>query len=452
MSSTSKLNFKVTNNSGIADDKVSIGFWGSLLNVTINGVAMTKNKWYPLTDFKSIVMDVTTSGRFYIAYNDTFTPNGDAMPSILVPGEGAYGNRYDKFELTFDGTPYGVADLTAIDFWSIPMSLTTELNGKPTGKVLHGINSGVTGEDIYTALSAVSNPIESLATGTNLIDDFKNAGNPLPTGVQDAIKSPANALITDSNGDFVRIIGPNSYPSFGDPSKTNLPPGLPFTPYNTFQDYFNYLISTFGPGKTSPKAPSLGNGKIAHIQGEYGGSTKGTTAPFLKQSYDVWASIDADCNLTIAGTSGEVGAISLKVSKWDLLSPASTYGGSPVFYEGGTKNTQMPNNIYAWIFGDFFAGLNIGAIGSSVTVNGNIVGDMKSSEWFSQLPANGNLFDKLWLGGETNFWNQWAQELNPKSDAYNFAYAERFSSPQISVAPANADTITLELLKADVTS
>jgi len=371
---------------------------------------------------------------------------------MLVPGQGAYSNRYDKFELTFDGTQWGVADLTAIDFWSIPMSLTTELNGKPTGKVLHGFKAGVTGKDIFTALSAVSNPIQSLSTGKELINDFKNAGNPLSAGIQDQLTGPANALIKDDQGNFVRIIGPNSYPAFGDPSKKNKFPGLPFTPYNTFQDYFNYLISTFGSGKTSTKAKSLGNGKIAHIKGEYGGSTNGTTTPFLKLSYDLWASIDEDCNLTITGKGSKVGDITLTVSKWNLLNPASTYGGSPVFSDGKTEHSTMPNNIYAWIFGDFFAGLNIGAIGSSVTVDKTVVGDMISSEWFSKLPTKGMLFDKLWTGGETNYWNQWAQELNPKTDAYNFAYAERFSSPQISIGPANADTLTLELLDADVTS
>ncbi len=453
MSNSSKLNFKITNSSGIADDKVFIGFWGSLINVKINDAAMTLNTWYALDTITSIEIDVTTSGRFYIAYNDTFTPDGANMPSILVPGAStAYSNRFDKFELTFDGTSFGVADLTAIDFWSIPMSLTTELNGTATGSVLHGFKTGVTGKDMYDALKAVSNPIQSLSTANDLIKDFDNANNPLAAGIQDQLKAPANALIEDSNGNFIRIIGPNSYPAFGNPSSAKTPPGLPFTPYNTFQEYFNYLIATFGPGTTSSKVTSLGDGKIAHIKGAYGGSTKGTSAPFKAQSYDLWASIDADSNLTISGTGGETGAIELTVSKWDLLNPASTYGGSPTFSESGNLHTTMPNNIYAWIFGDFFAGLNIGAIGSSVTVAGTVVGDMTSSDWFSKLPSGGNLFDKLWTGGETNFWNQWAQELNPRTDAYNFAYAERFSSPQISIAPANADTLTLELLNADVTS
>lgn len=448
------LDFRITNNSGISSDKVFIGFWGSDLNATINGAPMKSieaSTWYKLSEIKTFVLGATTSGRIYVAYNDTFSPVGGGMPSIIAPGSPAYHKRFDMFELTFDGTTYGVADLTAIDAWSIPMSLETEKGGQRVGS-LDGVKAGSTLNEIYTNLSKLSNPAQSTATGQAIINAFAAAGHPLAQGIQDQLNRPASGLVTDNNSNFVRIIGPNNYPPFGDPAN-NLPPGLPFTPYNTFLEYLQYLINTFGQGKTAPSGFSqLGGGKIAHLAGEYGGSNAGTGAPYEKQSYDLWASIDDDFNLAIDGTGSVVGDIKMTITKWNLLNPAATYGGNPQFSLNGGAPQNPQNNLYAWILGDFFAGLNIGAIGSSVTVDGAVVGEMTSSEWFSKLPRSGDLFDKLWGSNVTNYWNQWAQVLNPRSDAYNFAYAERFSAPQLSINPNDVDTLTLILLDADVTS
>ena len=450
----STLDFRITNNSGISSDKVFIGFWGPDLNATINGAPMKSienSTWYKLSEIETFVMGVTTSGRIYVAYNDTFSPIGGSLPSIIAPNSPAYYTRFDLFELTFDGTPYGVADLTAIDAWSIPMSLETEKGGQKVAS-LDGVKAGSTLNEIYTKLSKLSNPAQSIATGQAIINAFAAAGHSLAQGIQNQLNMPAPGLVTDNNSNFVRIIGPNNYPPFGDPAN-NLPPGLPFTPYNTFLEYLQYLINTFGPGKAGPSGFSqLGGGKIAHLAGEYGGSKAGTGASYEKQSYDLWASIDDNFNLAIDGTGSVVGDIKMTITKWNLLNPAATYGGNPQFSLNGGAPQNPQNNLYAWILGDFFAGLNIGAIGSSVKVDGVLVGEMTSSEWFSKLPPSGYLFDKLWDSNVTNYWNQWAQVLNSRSDAYNFAYAERFSAPQLSINPNDVDTLTLILLDADVTS
>src|ERR1044071_5606632 len=247
----STLNFRITNNSGISSDKVFIGFWGSDLNATINGAPMKSiqdSTWYKLSEIETFVMGVKTSGRIYVAYNDTFSPIGSGMPSIVAPGSPAYHTRFDLFELTFDGSPWGVADLTAIDAWSIPMSLETEKNGQKVG-ALEGVKAGSTLNEIYTNLSNLSNPVQSTATGQAIINAFAAASNPLAQGIQDQLNNPTPGLVTDNNSNFVRIIAPNNYPPFGEPAN-NLTPGLPFTPYNTFMEYLQYLINTFGPGIT----------------------------------------------------------------------------------------------------------------------------------------------------------------------------------------------------------
>jgi hypothetical protein len=386
-------------------------------------------------------MKATTSGRLYVSYNKSFSPvPGPGLPSFIAPSSAAYYKRFDKFELTYDGSPNGVADLTAIDYWSIPMSLETEKDGQKVG-AMNGVKPGCTEKEIYNGLEKLSNPRQSIATAKLIIKAFADAGHPLPTDIQKQLLNPASGLVKDHDGNFVRIIGPSPYPPFGEPA-TGQFPGLPFTPYNTFLEYFQYLIDTFG---------SKGD-KIAHLEGDFVGSTSGTTPPYKAQHYNFWASIDDDFNLTIEGDGTKVGKHTLVVKKWDLLNPATTFGANPAFYLDGVFHPYPLNNIYACIFGDFFGGLNIGAIGSQVKVNGKIVGKMTSSEWFAELPKSGKMFDKLWGSTVTNHWNQWAQVLNPLSDAYNFSYAERFSSPLLSINPNTVDTLTLTLLKADVNS
>jgi hypothetical protein len=71
---------------------------------------------------------------------------------------------------------------------------------------------------------------------------------------------------------------------------------------------------------------------------------------------------------------------------------------------------------------------------------------MTSSEWFSMVSPSGILFDQLWPKSVTNYWNQWAQLLNSRSEAYNFSYSERFSAPLLNLDPTKVDTLTMILL------
>ncbi|MDA8523267.1 hypothetical protein [Acidovorax sp. NCPPB 4044] len=440
------LTLSFQNNSTIADDSVYIGFWGSTLNATLNGSAMAADTWYALDTITSLTLGATTSGRIYVGYGiDPATT--DPNSSVLAGNT----DRFDKFELTFDGTSYGVADLTAIDFWSIPMSLSTQLKGQAVGH-LDGVKAGASVSGIYTALSQLSQPVRSTTTAKGIVVAFASQGTPLPAGVQTALTQPASGVVSNAQGGFVRVIGPNSYPPFGDPA-TDAYPGLPFTPYDTFAGYFTDLIHTFGPGTASPVPgfAKLGNGKIAHLQGRFAGNPQGSGTACQAQSYDLWAHIDARCNLTLIGKTNLLSHVSIAIGHWDLLNPASCYGANPTFsLDGGAPQTPQ-NDVFAWILGDFFAGLNIGAIGSGKKVGQEAVGDMASSDWFEKLPPQGLLFDKLWGAGVTDHWNTWAQALNPLSDAYNFAFAERFSAPLISLDPARVDTLTLTLLDASVT-
>ena len=81
--------------------------------------------------------------------------------------------------------------------------------------------------------------------------------------------------------------------------------------------------------------------------------------------------------------------------------------------------------------GDLLAGLNIGAVGSNVIRNGTAVGTMQSSQWFGLT----NLFSGLQPG--TDYYNTWAAALSPLSNAYNFAYSDRFCASNGDIEPGD---------------
>jgi hypothetical protein len=125
----------------------------------------------------------------------------------------------------------------------------------------------------------------------------------------------------------------------------------------------------------------------------------------------------------------------------DLVSPSGIYGANAPFYLDGSLTPTMPgNDIYGWIEGDLLAGLNVGALGSLTMVNGVQVGQMESSQWFS-LPG---YFSYLQPGND-NYYNQWAAAMSGVSDAYNFAYTDRFAHVTVPLNPAEVDTLVINI-------
>jgi len=399
----------------------------------------SKGNWYTYDQLKDGVSTTGFSGRVYVCYGTPWTSTGPGSEPSFLPETGANSELlFDKIELTFDGSPYSCADLTSIDFWAIPMNLISLKSGTQVNE-LKGVKDGSSIEDIKTALKKLSNPVQSSSTATELYNAAVAAGLNPPT------LTPKSAEMR-YNEEFLRIVGPNSYPSFGDPAEKKMM-GLPFTPYNTMEAYLQHLIDEYGPKtKKDAKLKGLGAGVIAIVAGYFGGNPSAPQTNLTKaQDYSFSVTLDDDMNLELSGSGTLSGAATLKISKWNLLTPSAMYGGSPEFDLNGT--TQSPgNDIYGWVFGDLFAGFNTGAIGSPQKVNGKVVGEMQSSDWFSKLDSS-QMFGNLWPDNP-NFYNQWAAELVTRSDAYNFAYSERFSAPQLNLAPGSVDTLEIQFLGA----
>lgn len=372
--------------------------------------------WYSYEELKEGVQVTNFSGRIYVCYGQAWTVQSayyEPAQNITDPN---FFLRYDKMELTFNGAATDVADLTSIDYWSIPMKLETSLDGLIPVQTDYGLEPGVTSSQVYNALNGLTQtPKSGLANAKPALvpGDFTQHSNQPGSG-------------------FARIIGPSSYPPIG---------GVPITPYHLFESYLTYLNDNFGTSSKSGAVSinGLGNGTIATIAGHFNGVGPNVPAsgPQSAQDYNLTASMDDSLDITLSGTVGG-STVTMLYKKEDLTNPDGIYGANAMFSLNGAAKQSPANDVYGWITGDLLAGFNIGAIGSTTSISGTAAGAMKSSDWFSKIP-NTELFGNL--QSNDAYYNEYAATLQTLSQAYNFAYSDRFSAVQVSLDPAKVNTL-----------
>ncbi len=443
---TLKVIFK--NHSGATAANVFVGFFSSgtinIKNLKPNGKAIktidnvssfpNKGNWYSLTDLSKGIAITSFSGRIYVCYDKAWAVQNKGYQPAQTPTDPNFYLRYDKMEITFNGDPSDVANLTSVDYWSIPMTLdtykVTGTNHKHVGS-LKGILPTKSTKIIYKTLNKLSNPTVSGLSGA--IPAL------VPGKYTQVLPGPKPGTT------FARILAPNPYPPI---------PGVPVVPYDTFDNYLSFLLKNFGPTTSvGAKVPSLGKGIIANIAGTFNGVSKGankpppSSGPQAKQVYSLKAKIDANKNITLEGSCSKVNPsqITMKYEYTDLINPTGIYGGNTHYILNGTGGKQKPvNDVYGWIGADLFAGLNIGAIGSSKVINGHKVGALESEDWFAL--KNSNLFKSLQSGTANKYhYNQWAATLATLSQNYNFAYTDRFDAVQIGLNPATVNCLEVTL-------
>lgn len=443
----SVLTLKFTNESQLPDSEVYFGFVpGSTTDsfeisyipdvlapvqeaVKPLNTAKGPGNWYRYDQLKNGVEITHFSGRIYVSYGQTW----EVLDAYYEPAQNVtdanFFLRYDKMELTFNGKTTDVADLTSIDYWSIPMKLETSIDGIPVASD-QGIKNGVDSLDIYKALRNLT-----LNTPSGLAQ------------AKPALVPGSFQQHKDQKGKgFARIIGPSSYPALN---------GIPEIPYHVFDSYLAFLYEHFGGEQALPISgvtiPGLGNGVMAFIKGHFAGVGPNVppTGPQSAQEYDLKATITKETAGYVVSLSGTVGSDSVKMvfTQAELTNPAGIYGANAQFtleVNGVSKGTIAPaNDVYGWVSGDLLAGFNIGALGSIVQISNEYVGAMKSSDWFQKIP-NTELFGAL--QSNAAFYNQYAAALQSKSDAYNFAYSDRFDAVQISLNPEKVNTLELTVM------
>lgn len=450
------LSIRFTNNSKVAPASVYIGFVPGAVGTVVGAVILNpknpakqtavkavngskgKGNWYTLDKLADGVGITSFSGRIYVCYGTPWTVAYPGYEPAQAVTDANFFLRYDKMELTFNGQPTDVADLTSIDYWSIPMTLITHKKGGGVAGTVKGLRTGVTAQKMFKALNALTTPPVSGIPGPGGVD-----GTPLPALVPGAFKQYGDGPKPLST--FARIIGPSSYPQV-----YPAPGAIPVTPYDLLGGYLDHLHEKFGPA-TKPDAvvKGLGKGVIARIAGNFAGvgPSVPATGPRSKQTYSLQATIDDNRGITLTGSTSKIKPVKMLYTAQDLKNPTGIYGGDAPFHLNGAATATKPaNDVYGWIGGDLFSGLNIGAVGSTAQVNGQVVGSMESQAWF-KLPTS-SFFAKL--QPSQKYYNQWAATLAPLSEAYNFAYTDRFAPVLVNLNPQVVDTLEIVLEDATV--
>lgn len=342
-------------------------------------------------------IDLTTfNGRIYLSLENALTTptSGNGFsPNFANPSLGDYGTRWDKAEINVaPGNPFSVINLSAQDFFSVPLEIRTYTSGSTTPAT------------VLTWHENESTVMESLAS---LAVNEASATNK-------AIVNGAAGVSTTSHGNVVRMISPATT-------------GGIVTPYSNIGDYVDAMRTA---------------GQQTKIAG---------TA--LSQNYDLVASFATVANPM---TKAEVGDIVMTgtigstpttiVLPQEFLTSIEIYMANPTEYFVDGVSTAPSNSVYDAAIRDVYVGFNIGAIGSTVenpNVPGTSFGDSTSDEWMKpdKLPFS-DLYSHAQPGDP--YYNQYAEVVAAAGDAYGFAFSDFVQSPLASLNPS--DVVKMEIV------
>lgn len=412
---------------------VSFGGGGTLIGKNLsNNAALAKGVSYRLDSLtKGISITEFTNGRIYLSLGAKLTTPNAAngySPNFANASLADYATRWDKVEITFapvaDKPSAGGANLSAQDFFSVPLRIVTTGGGKtPTT---------LTGDKETAPVMAALGGLAKFAIITKA-----NATGAI------ALSASGVTVVGVTAGKVVRVISPASvapknaagvtvYPSFaayvislrkGDPSN-------PGQPVRTIIAGNNGQIGTGGPLQTYNLTATIAN-------------QAGTVGGAKVKAGDLVLTGNVDNGAGNVQTTILVAAVN--------LSDHAIYGANPTYTIVKGADT---NGIVEKVLADFFAALNFGFVGSPVDNpgdHGTTIGASPSWAWYGNRPSGVNrpplpiddAFAFAQPGKKTNY-NQYAAYLTGASDAYGFAYNDRLQSP---LAPlSDGSVLTLSIL------
>jgi hypothetical protein len=475
------------------------------LTGTSNGISIAPSTYVNNTAGYRLSAFASPSAHTYEI--DKFTMNGGRMnftfgaSGFTIPSDGYtpppnnfndpnFTRRTDKVEASIIGGVDDNIDMTAVDAFSIPFKI-------------EGYNSTAPTETLQTLESANGDAIVA-ALGTVAANPSAAAPKPPPGGTVPHIADNSPYLIINSEsvglnspppytyspvgskGTFVRVIGndqlmanafynqsPNCDPvalANGNPPNSPASAAIPANYlYKPFNNYLAYLDGTGTPhyaGTTSIAGSFAGVGDGQPGHDETYAQTYTLTPRFNptgtmmfndgngNKTYTGFLSMTGTTKITKGPDMNVSKNITLRIPYTLMLGPRGIVGanaGYEITY-GGTGPTDVgtpQNDVWTWIEGDFFAGMNIGAVGSDTlftgTVNGHTykdakVGQMPSQDWFYIGAFLAKPDQKVWqyyfdyLQHNSDYYNTYGAVLYPLTDAYNFSYSDRVQGGQVAIS------------------
>ncbi|PAW86766.1 MAG: hypothetical protein B9S26_15200 [Opitutia bacterium Tous-C4FEB] len=454
---------------------------------------------YQLSSFQSIdtnkylIANYTQGGGrlWFTEGSSGFTFNNPGYtPALETFSDINFTKRYDKIEASITGSTDDNIDMTMLDGFSIPFTVTGYKSTNPA--VPTQTLKGSTTDKILSALGAVA----------------ANPSAPAPAGGYPAVTSYSPYLVINSNsvnandtpvgssGSFVRVIANDQAVSPQNGADPVVQANGGQIPANyLYKGYAGYLSKMDGTAATGTFSG------VTTVKGQFAGlGTKATDDAERKQNYNLTATFSATETMTmtnsqgvstnytgvmtLTGTttllegpnSGTETHVVIKTPYAAMLAPTGIVGANAGYMYSKDNGVTWSytgvagpqDNVFTWLNGDVLAGMNVGTIGSdklfSGTINGTLytnvkIGEIATQDMFAlgQVMAAANpgtsVYDYYfsYLQGTSDFYNDYAAALYKLTDAYGFAYSDRIQGGQVSISwdatQADAlDTIVITIL------
>jgi len=431
------LNVTFSNSTGISGSNVWVMFGGQN-NGTLNGTltysgstqSIVYGQSYQLSQISGpINLSAATAGKIYVSYGANLDSDGGPYSPAGLPDfqynslDPRWQIRWDKVEYSlFTGTsPQSAINLSAVDFYSIPMQITASLASTVTGSI---------GWHPQTSTSTVFYNLGSFATGTASAYAVVTATSASPYSVQATFGGTKTLNI-------LRIVNPSAI-NLG---VTNPYPSL--LPYATSTTGSTAKLASYYVG-----AGNTGNGLPAQA--------------WMAQSYAFTSTVDSTGNMVISGSGQQVGNQTITIQASDL--EVGLYSNAPNYYlssfNSGTTALQNSNCVYDQIISDVLGAYNMGLVGSTTDdprYPGTAVGTETSGQWYSDVGTSyygkplftpQQLFSNMQphSPAASPYYNVFAGYLAPISAIYGFPYTDKSANPQLNITPGSADTMVITLL------
>ena len=428
----------------------SINFSSGSIN--IGGTSYGTSKSYSLADIATygLKFNSAISLFVYISYGSTSGIQQlgvGSQPGIVDTAVA----RYSNFEVTYDGTAGG-ADLTNISQYggSLRMEFLT-VSGSTQSFVANTLNTGETFRRLAACSSNSSGAV--LSSGSNFLRivgpntypqsiSGQTVQNPYP-GFNHYLQSLNTASGTNSVASLTNLLSatPGGAGAYGLISSSNAVNVSATTSYNLDYHFNAYVTQVLAPSGTSNP-----NGTYSVLLTGYVNATPttgGTTVVYSGLSIQIAA------DDLVGGNYYMKNFLYQQASNGDGISVSGS-GWTALNQDFGTANAQA--NFFQKAAGDFAEGMLCGFVGSNTLVGGTALKIMTSAQWWQNLPGAyriaqpGNSFYSAWgdMVG-TNSQGNKNGTFFAQGGVYGSPYDDRFGLNLIS-PDANTTTMKITLL------
>ncbi len=329
-------------------------------------------------------------------------PLSSSLPDFQYQsGDPDWQIRWDKIELSLysDTTKVSVANLSATDFFGIPLKLETFGPGSSTP--IDTLTWNVQTATIFSSLAQIANHN--------------------PTTFNNAIVPGSNGLSIPTYGNILRVIAPSSLP----------PPAI--GNYQSPQPYIDYVAA---------------NAIATHVTGQF--SAAGGSGPTQTQTYDFQATIPTsgvNTGALVMTGSGSVvgGAKTIIVAAADLAT--GIISENPPYTVNGAAANIGNNDVYAAVVRDMLAAFGFGFVGSTeINPNtGHRYIDDPTGDWYLPPPGQSVAYENA-QPTNNGFYSQYAAIIAKVSDAYGFPFTDLIGAPLADINPNLVDHVNITIL------